>query len=198
MKKIKKLMKILIIIIVIIFLVILFINSYMLIKYKDKIYDINEIKDKYTYGIVLGCGIDENGNPKKMLKDRLDKGIELYNKNIIKKIIITGDEHDGYSEIKAMYNYLVNNEIKDEDIIKDGLGYSTGESINNYKNNFSKDNGIIITQQFHLYRSLYIIDKLDLNIVGVSAKKVRYKGYFLWEAREILARCKDYIKYINQ
>ena len=94
-----------------------------------------------------------------------------------------------------MKNYLLDSNIPIEDILIDELGYSTGESITNYKNNYKDKSLIIITQEYHLYRALFIANKLEINAIGVSAKKVNYNGQLFREIREILARNKDFALY---
>lgn len=43
-----------------------------------------------------------------------------------------------------------------------------------------------------MYRALYIADKLGIEAYGVAADKVEYAGQKKREAREILARVKDF------
>ena len=71
--------KILIIIFLVISLIPLCINYYIICSNANKIVDIKNINKKYDIGLVLGCSVLKNGNPSKMLRDRLDKSIELYN-----------------------------------------------------------------------------------------------------------------------
>ena len=187
--------KILIIIFLVISLIPLCINYYIICSNANKIVDIKNINKKYDIGLVLGCSVLKNGNPSKMLRDRLDKSIELYNEQIIDKILISGDHDKSYSEVTTMKNYLLDSNIPIEDILIDELGYSTGESITNYKNNYKDKSLIIITQEYHLYRALFIANKLEINAIGVSAKKVNYNGQLFREIREILARNKDFALY---
>jgi|GEM_PF-2944271 vancomycin permeability regulator SanA len=51
---------------------------------------------------------------------------------------------------------------------------------------------VVVTQEFHLPRALYIARSLGLNAVGVSADKYRYTGVEQYYAREIPARVKDF------
>jgi len=52
---------------------------------------------------------------------------------------------------------------------------------------------IVVTQKYHLYRSVYIARSLDIEVVGISAREYKYFGQFARDIREILARVKDYI-----
>ena len=55
---------------------------------------------------------------------------------------------------------------------------------------------VIVTQEYHLYRSLYIANKLGLEAYGVASDPRAYAGQTMRELREIIARDKDFIKCI--
>ena len=96
-------MKWIIRIILTIFLILIVINSYIVIITHKKIVKINQIKDKdYDCIIVLGAGI-KNRQPSPMLEDRLSTAIELYNKGVAPKIIVSGDhEYTDYDEVNVI------------------------------------------------------------------------------------------------
>ncbi len=188
-----KKLKIIIIIFLLVALLPLFINLYVIFRNINDIKDISEINEQYDIALVLGCSI-KNNKPSKMLRDRLNKGIELYNRGIVKKILISGDHQKDYSEVTVMYNYLIENGINDKDILVDKIGYSTSESLINYKSDYSDKSVIIVTQKYHLFRALNIAKDLKINSVGVHADLVNYSGTIFREIREILARNKDFIK----
>ena len=108
-----KTIKILIIIFLILLLIPFIINGIVIFKTKDKIINIEDIDKKYDIAMVLGCGI-KNNEPSLMLKDRLNKAIELYNAGLIKNILVSGDEHENYNEVEVMINYLLENNISSE------------------------------------------------------------------------------------
>lgn len=188
-----KKLKIIIIIFLIMALIPLFINLFVIFRNINDIKDIGEVNEQYDIALILGCSI-KNNKPSKMLRDRLNKGIELYNRGIVKKILISGDHQKNYSEVTVMYNYLINKNIPENDILIDKIGYSTSESLINYKNDYSDKSVIIVTQKYHLFRALNIAKDLKLNSVGVYADLINYSGTVFREIREILARNKDFIK----
>ena len=55
---------------------------------------------------------------------------------------------------------------------------------------------VIVTQQYHLPRALYIASQLGLEAVGVPCDTRRYAGQLYRDIREILARDKDFFKCI--
>lgn len=192
-RMISKLPKIIIIGCFVIFIFVLFVNLVVIgksSKYINK--DINY--NNYNYVIVLGAKVDSNG-PSLMLKDRLDKAIDIYRSNSDIKIIVSGDSVNPsiYDEVGTMYSYLVSNGVNSSNIIKDNYGISTYDSIVRMKDIINNDKVIVVTQKYHLYRSIYIARSLDLESVGISAREYKYFGQLGRDIREILARVKDYL-----
>ena len=74
----------------------------------------------------------------------------------------------------------------------DHAGFSTYESLYRVKEVFGAEKVIIVTQEYHLYRALYISESLGLEAVGVRADLRGYSGQTLREIREVAARVKDY------
>ena len=193
MKTYKKILLVLGVILLTIFVYAMGINYYVKYTVMDRIKDTDEIKDVDTM-IVLGAKVHDDGRLSLMLKDRLDKTIEVYNKLDIKKVIVSGDsEHKDYDETTKMKEYLINNGIPEEDIIVDIYGLSTYDSIYRLKNVYGINKSIIITQKYHLYRSLYIANSLGVEAYGIPASGEDYFGQTSREIREILARNKDFL-----
>ena len=95
-----------------------------------------------------------------------------------------------------MKNYAIEEKIPSEDIFMDHAGFSTYESIYRAKEIFGVKTMIIVTQEYHLYRALYIANQLGIKAYGVNADKIKYSDEIYREAREILARNKDFVKVI--
>ena len=146
--------------------------------------------------VILGAGI-RDGKPTPMLKDRLLTGIELYKSGAAKKLIMSGDHgSEDYDEVNTMKSYAVENGIPDSDIFMDHAGFSTYETIYRAREIFEADSIIIVSQEYHLYRALYIAERLGVKAVGVSADLNTYRGQTRRDLREILARDKDFFKCI--
>lgn len=177
------------------------INLYMKGKVSDKIVTIEEAKDlDADCIIVLGAGIRANGSPTWMLEDRIIVGDKLYQENAAKKIIMSGDhgreEHD---EVNSMKNYAMNEGVPSEDIFMDHAGFETYDSLYRAKEVFGAKKVIIVTQKYHLYRSLYIAQSLGLDACGVDSELRFYsKKMAYWQFREWLARVKSFVKCITK
>lgn len=143
--------------------------------------------------LVLGCGVNPNGKPSWMLEDRLKKGIELYQQGVAPKIIMSGDHgSEYYDEVNTMKQYAVDAGVPSSDIFMDHAGFSTYESMYRAKEIFQVDSMVIVSQEYHLYRAIYIARKLDMTAFGVSTDEQIYGGELYREAREKLARVKDF------
>lgn len=194
----KKVIKYVIIILVIIMLLFLLINLFVRLSTNKQILKREQYSklENVDCILVLGAGI-WNNSPSPMLEDRLLKAIELYNEGVSSKIIMSGDHgRVDYDEVNTMKNYAIEKGIPSENIFMDHAGFSSYESIYRASKIFEAKKIIIVTQNYHLYRSLYIANSLGIEAYGVGADPRQYGGAMYRELREILARDKDFIKCI--
>ena len=186
----KKMIKYIIMLVLIFIVIILTINSFVKIVTKNK------ILENIDCIIVLGAGI-WGDKPSPMLEDRLKEAISLYNQNISSKIIMSGDHgKEDYDEVNIMKEYAIKQGVRSEDIFMDHAGFSTYESMYRAKDVFEANKVVIVTQKYHLYRALYIAKQLGIEAYGVNSDPRKYVGATYREAREIIARDKDFIKCI--
>lgn len=144
--------------------------------------------------LVLGAGVRPGGKPSLMLKDRLDKAVELYETGVSDKIIVSGDHRENdYNEVQVMKNYLIDKGIPSEVIFMDHAGLSTYDSMYRADYIFGVKRVVIVTQEYHMYRAIADAEAMGIKAYGVSAKKVTYNGQFGREIREIAARVKDVV-----
>lgn len=149
--------------------------------------------------LVLGCLVYDSGSPSPMLADRLDRGIELYEQGAAPKLLMSGDHgRIDYNEVGAMKQYALDAGIDSEDVFMDHAGFSTYDSIYRSKEVFAADKILIVTQEYHLCRALYIAESLGVEAYGVAAEDHTYAGQSYREVREVLARAKDFALSILQ
>lgn len=160
---------------------------------------IAESNGKYDCIIVLGCLVKADGTPSDMLRDRLDRGIALYQQNVAPKILMSGDHGQSeYDEVNAMKQYAIDAGVPSADIFMDHAGFSTYETMYRAKEIFGAERVLVVTQEYHLYRAVYIARQLGMQADGVNADYHRYMGQGMRDFREALARCKDFIMCIVQ
>ncbi len=127
--------------------------------------------------IVFGAGVNKNSQePSLILRDRLDTVIDLYNLGKVQKIIVSGDNRfQNYNEPQVMNLYLIEKGVRDFDIQADYAGRSTYETCYRAKEIFGVSNAILVTQEFHLPRALFICETLGIKVSGASSDRNIYQ-----------------------
>ena len=156
---------------------------------------LNRLRQLDADGIlVLGAGVREDGSPSLMLRDRLDTSIALYDLNVCDHVLVSGDHgRVGYDEVNVMKGIAVEAGIPSEHVFMDHAGFSTYDSMYRAKHIFQAEKVIIVTQEYHLYRALYIARSLGMEAIGVAAPGENYYGQTYRELREMAARTKDFV-----
>ncbi|MCP2043033.1 vancomycin high temperature exclusion protein [Pontibacter sp. HSC-36F09] len=140
----------------------------------------------YT-GIIFGAGI-RNGKPSKYLQDRLDAGIRLYEAGIVQRLLLSGDNSShNYDELKVMRDYCLKKNVRVDDIFLDFAGFDTYSTLYRAKEVFKVDRAVLVSQNYHLNRAIYIGRSLGLDSYGYIADKGHYAGYRRNYLREVLA-----------
>ena len=129
---------------------------------------------------------------------RIDAAEQLYKSRKIEKILISGDENslDGVNEPECMRDSLVSKGIPAKDIILDGKGYRTINSIINANKVYGLKSFTIISQKFHNERAIYQAGHLGLNVENLqafNAKMPKSRKAYITTIREYLARVKMFI-----
>ncbi len=125
--------------------------------------------------ILLGTSKWLKGGRKNLYyQHRIVAATELYRRGKCKKIIVSGDNSTiYYNEPMTMKRDLVKMGIKDEDIICDYAGFRTLDSIIRFKEIFGQQKGIVISQEFHNTRAVYIGRSYGIDLHGFNARDVQ-------------------------
>lgn len=178
------------------------INLYARLSTEDNLYYLEEavvVSKKPDVILVLGAGVRLDGSPSNMLEDRLLTALRLYELGICEKILVSGDHGtEYYDEVNVMKSYLVKRGIPSESVFMDHAGFSTYDSIYRAKAIFGVKNPIIVTQEYHSFRSLMIANHLDMDATAVAAPILSsdvkaYPKQTWYSFRETAARVKDFI-----
>ncbi len=149
--------------------------------------------------VVLGCGVRPDGQPSDMLADRIAQGVALYEKGASPKLLMSGDHsRSDYDEVNTMRNVAVEAGVPADDVFMDHAGFSTYESMYRARDVFGAKRIVIVSQRYHLYRALYVAERLGLDAYGVAADLRPYAGQEARVVREIRARVKDFLTAIVQ
>ena len=164
---------------------------------KRDIYLNKNIINKHKYVIILGAGL-KNNQPKEVLKERLDFALEYYKKYPQTIFIVSGGKgkDEKISESEAMKEYLIKKYIPEKNILEENKSTSTLENLKFSKEKIPNENNIgVVSSDFHLYRTKYLGNKINMKIEGLYAK-TPIKGAIKFYIRESIALIYYHIKYI--
>lgn len=176
------------------------ISAYICNDVSDRIVTLDDTANLNADAIlVLGARVHDNGQPSGILEDRLITGIAAYGLGASGRLLMSGDHGTvEYDEVNTMKNYALEQGVPGEAVFMDHAGFSTYESLYRARDIFQVKRVLIVTQEYHLNRALYVAGQLGLDAYGVPSDLRSYAGLPRFEAREILARCKDFFYTIFQ
>ncbi|MEJ0054063.1 MAG: ElyC/SanA/YdcF family protein [bacterium] len=138
--------------------------------------------------LVLGASVIR-GEPSPILEARTDSAIELYKAGKAGKILVTGDNGAlNHDEVTPVRKYLIDAGVAAEDIFLDHAGFDTYSSMYRARSVFGVTSVIVVTQDFHLPRAVFIARALGLPAYGFPAREER--GTFYNYLREVPASVK--------
>ena len=182
------------IIVVIAFVVI---NIYIINSTKSQIFAIQDNVTARQTALLLGARVYDDGRLSHVMEDRALTAIQLYQSGKVDKILISGDHGtSGYDEVNTIKDYLINQNVPQENIFTDHAGFDTYDSIYRARDIFEVDSMIIVTQKFHLPRAVYIANSLGVKSIGVVADRREYRDKERNQIRESVARIKAFLNVI--
>lgn len=189
----KKAGRLVLVLVFVLLLIILFTNYTIKSESSGFIFkDTSAIKEAQA-ALVLGASVKPNKEMSDVFRDRVDTAIKLYNEKKVSKIIISGDHGKKYyDEVSAAKKYILEKNIPPEDVFLDHAGFDTYDSVYRAKYIFKAQSIVIVTQDFHLPRAIFIARRLGHNVQGLSADLHSYSGINFMRNREIFANVKAY------
>ncbi len=140
--------------------------------------------------IVFGAGLQRDGSPTPILRDRVATAADLYFRGKVQKLLLSGDNRFiNYNEPGAMRRYALSLGVPHDALVLDYAGRRTYDTCYRARAIFGVREALLVTQRFHLARAVYTCRALGVNAIGVPADRRRYPTlpYLYWNAREVLA-----------
>lgn len=142
--------------------------------------------------LVLGSSVQPNGTLNRVVRERVDTALTLYESGVSQRLLMSGDHGKvNYDEVNAMKQYCVDKGVNPDVIFLDHAGFNTYDSIYRAKAIFGIQKMIIVSQEYHLYRAVYIANELGIDAYGVPAEQEADTA-LITNLRESVARVKDY------
>ena len=170
-------------------------NAIMLVsagRYVVQPKEVGKLEGNFDCILVLGAGVYSDKTPTQMLNDRLVVACEAYELGLSDRIIMSGDHRsDDYNEPAVMKKFAIEQGIDSKVVFMDHAGVSTYDSVYRAINIFGAKKILIVTQEYHLYRAIFIARSLGAEAYGVSSNLRSYRKQPIYTAREWVARVKD-------
>ena len=169
-------------------IILIIIQNTISISYRNSIFRPDENIESIKTAIIFGSASDNHEKMSIILEDRLITGIELYKNGVIQDIFISASSE---YEINAMKNFLIENKIPDFIITSDSESKRTYDTCWRSKKIYKINQAILISQEFHLSRALYICNSLGIKSIGVIADKNIYSDMRMLQIREWFSTIKS-------
>ena len=156
---------------------------------RGRMFDVGSAPER-PVAIVFGAAVNSV-----VLRDRVATGAALFHAHKVKHLLLTGDNRRrSYDEPRAMRKIALDLGVPEQALVLDYAGRRTYDSCARARAIFRLDGAILVTQDFHLPRALYLCESLGLSqVVGVAADRQPYRGArWLW-GREVLASVKAFV-----
>ncbi|MBN1634270.1 MAG: YdcF family protein [Ignavibacteria bacterium] len=149
------------------------INFYQIYNYNDDSKYYFEQGGKADAGVILGAAVWGGKRPSPVLRERINKGFEIYDKKIVPRLILTGGGSPGeLTEAEVARNELLKYKVNENNLIVENESNSTVEQIHFVRDGFyfkyNWNNIIIISDNFHLFRSAELCKFNNMNVGCIS------------------------------
>lgn len=189
-KRIAKMLLILALTIFILSLLILIISRLVTGVYaRPKTYTAADIPARRV-AIVFGAGLWRDGTATPVLYDRVQTAANLYFAGKVEKLLMSGDNRFvEYNEPAVMRELAISIGVPEDAIVLDYAGRRTYDTCYRAKAIFGVTEAILVTQAFHLPRTIYLCSQLGVDSAGVAAdlRVYRKSSVLYWNMRELLA-----------
>jgi vancomycin permeability regulator SanA len=151
------------------------------------IYSTVEETPERPVALVFGAGV-RGLQPSDVLLDRMLTAVALYKAGKVRKLLVSGDNGSlYYNEVAVMRRIAMLHGVPGRDVVKDHAGFRTYDSCYRARDIFGVHSAILVTQEFHMPRAIYMARKMGIDAVGLTADRRDYAETRRYELRERLA-----------
>lgn len=149
-------------------------NIYQIYNFKDDSEIYAQGNRKADAGVILGAAVWGGNRPSPVLRERINKGFELYQKKIIQRFILTGGgSPNELTEAEVERNELKKYGVDEKNLIVEAKSNSTIEQIHFVRDKHYKKNNwtriILISDNFHLFRTSEICKFNGMNVDCIAS-----------------------------
>ena len=154
-----------------------------------RIFTVDNVPDDRV-AIVFGAGLLRDGSAGPVLRDRVETAVQLYRQSKVDKLLMSGDNRFvEYNEPEAMRQYALDLGVPVEDIVLDYAGRRTYDTCYRAGAIFQVKSAILVTQNFHLARAIFLCNWFGVEATGVKANNAYFRkvSRLYWNMRELFA-----------
>lgn len=165
-------------------------NLWVLAVTDDRIEDDLMLCAAEPVGIVFGTSYwSRGGGRNPYYVARLGAAARLFRMERVEHLLLSGDNRTRYyNEPVTMWRDLREVNVPDADMTLDYAGFSTFDTLVRARKVFGADRVLLITQDWHLPRALYIANAVGLDARGCAVPSRSVAGVWQLRMREWLAR----------
>jgi SanA protein len=142
-------------------------------------------------GLVLGTSPRslKGGGPSPFFEGRIETAARLYHAGHLPHLVLSGDNRKAeYNEPAAMKEALQQRGVPESAITLDSGGYRTMETVLRARTVFGLKKPVLITDDFHLPRALFLSSATGLDAVGFASESVPWRQSYRARIREWFSR----------
>lgn len=160
---------------ILLFFVIIFLTTiYFVYNFSDNADNYKSGKKKADAGVILGAAVWGGNRPSPVLRERINKGFEIYEKKYVPKLILTGGgSPNELTEAEVQKNELIKYGVDPRNLFVEAKSNSTNEQIQfvktKYYKKFNYQKIILISDNFHLFRATEMCKFNNINADAFSS-----------------------------
>lgn len=167
-------------------------NVWVVASTKGRVHDSTATIERRDIGVVLGTSKKTGPDtPNRHFENRMAAAAALYREGKVSRLLVSGyRDSDYYDETRDMIAKLEGLGVPGEALLADERGVRTLDSIVRVKEIFGFDRVVIVSDDFHVNRALFIADRCGLEAIALRSETVDYDDSRKVRMREYFARVK--------
>ena len=150
------------------------VTLYAVYNFTDDSYKYKTGVRKADAGVILGAAVWGGNRPSPVLRERINKGFEIYEKKYATKLILTGGgSPNELTEAEVSKNELIKYGVDPRNLLIEAKSNSTNEQIHfvkdKYYRRFNYQKIILISDNFHLFRAKELCRFNNMNADAFSS-----------------------------
>lgn len=176
LKKIIKLVGCVLVLALLVFMLFIALNAWAIYRFSK----VDETR-KADVAIILGAALNAHSEPSPVFRERINHGVSLYKRKIVKKLIISGGYGRGskISDAAVGKHYAVSQGVKAEDIFVEEFSRTTRANLLNSRILMRKqrlNTALLVSDPLHMKRVSYLAKSVDLEAYSSPTQTTKYRG----------------------